>query len=288
MLKVHFNRDYSGPFMCAEGGGGRELVANRAKPDVWETFRLTNLSGGRLQHLSRIALQASDRRYIYAQGGGGGRLYAKGAGVGDWEPFAIHDVDFKAGELIHNRKVALQAVHGQYVFAENGGWAGVLAQGAAIGAWERFRMSMFAECTFTSVHGKLLCANHDDWNNPGYWGRLVANRTSVGAWERFRLLPGTGWPLVTGDYYGWMAVDNRSIHLSGDRLLVDASGVDIFREHPKHELRLHLLETLSPDVYRVAIQIPRGPYVYATPRGAVVAGGPEIGEWEPFTLRVLS
>jgi hypothetical protein len=44
-----------------------------------------------------------------------------------------------------------------------------------------------------------------------------------------------------------------------------------------------------PDVYRVALSVPRtfksDQFVYATPDGQLVARGEAIGDWEPFTLR---
>jgi hypothetical protein len=37
----------NGQFVCAEGGGGRELVANRAEAGLWETFEVVVLEGDR-------------------------------------------------------------------------------------------------------------------------------------------------------------------------------------------------------------------------------------------------
>ncbi len=33
-------RAYNGQYVCAEGGGGREVVANRNAVNAWETFKL--------------------------------------------------------------------------------------------------------------------------------------------------------------------------------------------------------------------------------------------------------
>ena len=39
MADIHL-RANNGQYVCAEGGGGREVVANRSARGAWETFEL--------------------------------------------------------------------------------------------------------------------------------------------------------------------------------------------------------------------------------------------------------
>jgi hypothetical protein len=88
-------------FVSAEGGGGRELVANRRERGPWETFRL--IDRGRNQ----VALQANNGQFVSAEGGGGRPLVANRTQIGPWETFTL--VNFPGGV------VALRANNGQYV-----------------------------------------------------------------------------------------------------------------------------------------------------------------------------
>jgi hypothetical protein len=163
-------RAHNGEYLCAEGSGGDLLLANRPAAGDWERFDLVDLGGG------RIALRAANGSYLRAEGGGGGRVVvnrdnrdqevvrfeaangvylalraandrywsAQGGGYGgapvlatgtdpggDWEKFALtNNAD---------GTIALQAKEGRkYVQAEEGGGARVLANGDAIGIWEKF------------------------------------------------------------------------------------------------------------------------------------------------------
>ena len=62
-------------YVCAEGGGGRELTAARDECNEWETFTIHNTSAG-------IAIQVCDSRFLRAVGGGGGALVADQVGGG--------------------------------------------------------------------------------------------------------------------------------------------------------------------------------------------------------------
>ena len=273
-LKLSF-RSVHGKYICAEGGGGRELVANRALPDEWETFNVANVTaGGRLQHGDRIALQARNGRWVYAAGGGGGQLLAKGTAIGDWEPLILHNLDAPGGRIVNGTRVALQAANGQFVYAQPGGK--VVAAGPAIGDWEPFSVEMFTYSWWKSVHGRMLCAE-------GGGGReLVANRESADEWETFRLHYLDGWPLQNQHrcalrVHGWQYV--YAAGGGGAQLLAKGAAVGAWEP-----LRVHILENPMTDVYRVAVQVANGQFVYAQPGGKVVAAGPAIGDWEPFRM----
>lgn len=85
-------RTNTGHYVCAEGGGGRELVANRSEPLGWETFRLFahNVPAGNIIETGAIvSLQAYNGMWVCAENGGTERLNATRPGPGPWEQFYL-------------------------------------------------------------------------------------------------------------------------------------------------------------------------------------------------------
>lgn len=74
---------YNGQYFCAEGGGGREIVANRDWAKEWETFKLLDLGE------NKVALQAFNGQYVCAEGGGGREVVANRNWVREWETFKL-------------------------------------------------------------------------------------------------------------------------------------------------------------------------------------------------------
>ncbi|VVB64452.1 Uncharacterised protein [uncultured archaeon] len=68
-------------FVCAEGGGGQALVANRNWAQAWETFDLIDLGN------NKVALKAYNGQFVCAEGGGGQALVANRNAVLEWETF---------------------------------------------------------------------------------------------------------------------------------------------------------------------------------------------------------
>ena len=71
----------NGQYVCAEGGGGQAVVANRNAIGPWETFTLKDLGN------NKIALQASNGNFVCAEGGGGQAVVANRNAIGSWETF---------------------------------------------------------------------------------------------------------------------------------------------------------------------------------------------------------
>ena len=117
-------RVYNGQFVCAEGGGGQALVANRDWTRQWETFNLIDLGN------NKVALQAYNGQFVCAEGGGGQALVANRDWARQWETFNLIDLG--------NNKVALQAYNGQFVCAEGGGGQALVANRDWIREWETF------------------------------------------------------------------------------------------------------------------------------------------------------
>ena len=123
----------NGQYICAEGGGGQNLIANRDAIGPWETFTLTNLGNG------KVALQASNGQYVCAEGGGGQLVVANRDVRGPWEEFTLTDLG--------NDKIALQAVNGQYVCAIGGGGQDLIANRDILAQWETFTKKSLEEIT---------------------------------------------------------------------------------------------------------------------------------------------
>ncbi len=119
-------RACNGRYVCAEGGGSRELIANRDWIRSWETFRLVDY-GGR-----RVGLQVANGNYVCAEGGGGHDLVANRPWLRKWEEFRL----IRRGD----NKVALRASNGQYVCAEDAGDKPLAANRGWIRRWETFEL----------------------------------------------------------------------------------------------------------------------------------------------------
>jgi hypothetical protein len=120
-------RAASGHYLVAEGGGGREVLANRGAIGAWETFTLARSSFG-----SNIGLQAASGHYLVAEGGGGREVLANRGGLGAWEIFELVPL----GDDRH----ALRVASGQHMVAEGGGGREVRADRWAVAGWETFNM----------------------------------------------------------------------------------------------------------------------------------------------------
>jgi hypothetical protein len=125
-------------YVCAEGGGGRELVANRTAKGPWEIFRFQWLSENGLQ--GTVALIAANGQFVCAENGGGRELVANRNTVGPWETFRY--VWWPAPDDRSADKISLQTADGSYVCAENGGGRELVANRPGVGAWEKFMIEV--------------------------------------------------------------------------------------------------------------------------------------------------
>ncbi len=137
---------YNQQYVCAESGGGRELVANRETPAAWETFDLELIDSRRWLHNgfrsgSQIALKASNGNYVCADGNQNWSLYANRTTRGPWETFFIEDMDGYS-EIHSGSRIALKAANGKYVCAEGGGGNGLIANRGTPAEWETFVLEL--------------------------------------------------------------------------------------------------------------------------------------------------
>ena len=144
-------RTDNGHYLCAETGGGRELIANRTTTGPWESFAVERadqmsapLMGG-----DRIMLRTANGQYLCAENGGGGEVVANRVTAGPWETFTIAHADLSAGEITTGQGVLLRTANGQFLCAEGGGGREVTASRAAIGPWETFTAEIHPESVLT-------------------------------------------------------------------------------------------------------------------------------------------
>ena len=245
----------NGQYVCAEGGGGREVVANRDAIGAWETFELIDQGNG------YYALQAANGQFVCAEGGGGREVVANRDAIGAWETFKLIDRG--------NGNVALQAANGQYLCAEGSGGGAVVANRDAIGAWETFKLidRRDSNVALQAANGQYVCAE-------GSGGReVVANRDAIGAWETFKLIDrGNGnvaLQAANGQYVCAEGGGGREVVANRDAI----GAWETFK----------LIDRGNGNV---ALQVANGQYVCAegSGGGAVVANRNAIGAWETFKL----
>ncbi len=128
---------HAGFYLCAEGGGGREVVANRRGLGPWETWSLTDRNGGKLQSGDTVHLASHLGGYFVAENGGGSVVNANRSQPGTWETFTLMKLG-GSGEIRNGDTVALQSVDGYFVVAEEGGGGLVNANRTGAGPWESF------------------------------------------------------------------------------------------------------------------------------------------------------
>lgn len=131
-------RTFNGHYLCAEGGGGREINATRGEAREWETFELLDLNKAQLMSTDQVALRTHNGSYASAEGGGGGGIRATVPWILGWETFTLERADGSPGEIGHGDSVALRTENGMYVCAEDGGGGEVSANRQERREWETF------------------------------------------------------------------------------------------------------------------------------------------------------
>jgi hypothetical protein len=134
-------QSFLGYYVCTEGGGGREVVANRTAPYSWETFTLFDVNGGALESGDTVFIQGPGGQFFCAEGGGGSNMVANRLHPGPWEQFTI-EKPYEAGSISSGNQVGLRAFNGQYMCAEEGGGDVVNANRDWLAAWETFTITL--------------------------------------------------------------------------------------------------------------------------------------------------
>lgn len=139
--KIQLRTFQNHTWMVAEQGGGGAVNADRPAASIWETFEIIDLNGGALVNGDPVALRTFDGvHYLQAAGGGGGTTNAFPTAVGPWETFTLIKMSGGSQIVFEGDDIALRAISGHFVVAENGGGPGsvVNANRVAVGPWEMF------------------------------------------------------------------------------------------------------------------------------------------------------
>jgi hypothetical protein len=247
---------YNGQYLCAEGGGGEHVVANRNAIGGWETFKLLDLGN------NMVALQAYNGQYLSAEGGGGDGVVANRFMVLGWEKFKLINLG--------NGKIALQSNNDQYLCAEGGGGGAVMANRNGIGSWETFKLIYQRPIAIQTYNGKYLCAEG------GGNGAVVANRNGIGGWETFKLIDrGNG-------YVALQACNGQYVSAEG-------GGGDGVVANRNALYGWETFKLIDKGNGYFALQAANSQYLCAEGGGdgAVVANRNVIGDWEKFRFMDL-
>jgi hypothetical protein len=143
-LRVAF-KSHDGHYLCAESGGGENLVANRTIKSTWETFTLVNQSNISSNTLpnngDKIMLRSYNGYYVCAENGGGGEVNVTRHVGQEWEAFTILNLSSN-GPILSGNYVALQTHNQHYLCAESGGGREIVANRTFRNAWETFTIEI--------------------------------------------------------------------------------------------------------------------------------------------------
>jgi len=115
-ISVHF-RASNKKYVCAEGGGGKEIKANRGSAKGWETFKLILLENDRLCHGGKVAISCEKGEFLSVVGS---KLMCNKKSYMASEIFTlIHPSGI--GEIYSKNWICLQTFEGKYVGYEKEG-----------------------------------------------------------------------------------------------------------------------------------------------------------------------
>lgn len=131
---------FNGQYLCAEGGGGQNVVANRNGVGTWEQFSMWSLSGGYLKNGDTVTMVSRDASFLCADKSNADKLMANRNGIGDWEKFMIVKVTEGDEYIRPGDTVAFvsESGAGKFWCANNGGGSDVVVNRLGVGTWERF------------------------------------------------------------------------------------------------------------------------------------------------------
>ncbi|MDQ6617526.1 MAG: thiol-activated cytolysin family protein [Actinomycetota bacterium] len=175
-------RTYNGYYLCAEGGGGREVNATRTAAGSWETFDLESTVAG------TSTLKANNGQYVCAEGGGGSAVNANRTVAQVWESFVLEFVS--GGGVATGSQVHIRTSDGHYMCAEQGGGGQVNATRTAAAQWETFTLEVVGGTAAAAIDSYIATLGHLPPVNP------VA-------------VSGVGPPSTTTLSVGWDAVTQR-------------------------------------------------------------------------------
>ncbi len=250
-------RTANGNLVCAEGGGGRDLIANRDREGAWEKFTMVDCDNG------LVALRAVNGQYVCAENDGASNLIANRPLAREWEKFYL--VELPGG------KVALKALcNDQYVRAVNGGGGALIADRSVIGRDETFTLletRPHRRIRLKASNGKYVCAEN------GGGGIFNANRDLALQYETFTLVD-----------HGNGRVSLQTWHGKFMQAIAGGSSGQIGAD-PDAAKEWETFDLIDQGNGKVAFMAINGKYVSSEDgNGPMTANRAAVGSWETFSL----
>ncbi len=163
------------PASCPAGHQPPQQALNNCRYGVKDFRVLLDLSNVK-EIKNKVALRASNGKYVCADWENNDRLVANRVGIGEFETFEWI--------MLPGKRVALIACNGKYVSADRKKGDILVADRDASGDWEAFELVPLQgdRVALRASNGKYVCADADQG------GRLIANRSQIKEWETFTVV----------------------------------------------------------------------------------------------------
>lgn len=236
-----------GHFLCAEKGGGGNLVADREGVATWETFRIVPLKD------NKIALKTYDGHYL-AIGENGKDLDARYNKIDTKSEFELFELE--------NNKIALKASSGLFVCAERGGEHEIRARSKDVNPYEVFRL--FHVNTYGIV------------SDNGHYASCYENGKISFTSEK----------LNKNEVFEFVKIDNNKVAIkspNGKYISIDENGSYAHSDKPDAS---SVFEVEEIDKDHIRLKTLRGKYVTAIGGGGFMmrARKETASSWETFKI----
>lgn len=240
--KVHL-RASNGMYLCAEGGGGGQINANRPWAKEWETYTLEKRDGGALKDGDEVSFRTYDgKHYLTAELGGGGTLTASAPSAEAFSTFTLTLISTPtrirlAIDLVSVYCSNTEDVTGADEFyllgsaiADNGSSRAVITSPVSINdrqtrGFPPDQSRIFDGELLPTESVALLLQSYDedvahDWRNRPKWvndvGGKVAGTVGAGAATALVSNP-IGWGVLAATVIGAAAAGGLILALAGDK-----------------------------------------------------------------------
>ena len=188
----------NGKYVCAEGGGGREVTVSRNIIGEWEIFQLVKLGG------DQVAIKAAKGRYLSVRDG---TIQANSESIGKDELF----------KLLISEACSIRSENGKYlVTGTKSGNNALVARNETIGADEIFNLVNLGvdKIALKGANGKYVCAE-------GGGGREVTvSRDKIGEWEIFQLVK------LGGEQVAIKAANGKFLSAKNGNVLANSESIE--------------------------------------------------------------
>jgi hypothetical protein len=238
-----------GYFLCADGGGGGNILADRESVGGWEIFYVIPVGD------HKIALKTEKGKYV-SIADNIESINAKKDTIGPTEIFEIFDLD--------DNKIALKGANGKYITAIEGGEHEVAANRDKILKWEVFEMLKLRRAYLKSFNGYYICAIK------GGGEKILINAPRPEKYEKFEFVKVNKSKVA-------LKSPNGS-YISIEKGLANSTGRGIGSNE--------IFEFVELDNNKFALKANNGKYLTAVGGGGfgLKADADQIGDWQKFEL----